>query len=117
MIRAERRWSSAKVIGALADVMVMKGVPQHIGPESELRGNRVTLTPHWYKTSGMPKSESPFVSVRERKTVGNWTMIGPRDFGNWTIEIRNHCKLFLNETTPGTSCFVDESLFDYRAYS
>ncbi len=37
MIRAERRWSSAKVIGALADVMVMKGVPQHIrsdnGPE------------------------------------------------------------------------------------
>src|ERR1039457_7074508 len=27
MIRAERRWSSAKVIEALADVMVMKGVP------------------------------------------------------------------------------------------
>ena len=37
MIRAERRWSSAKVIGALADVMVWKGVPEHIrsdnGPE------------------------------------------------------------------------------------
>ena len=37
LIRAERRWSSAKVIGALADVMVMKGVPEHIrsdnGPE------------------------------------------------------------------------------------
>src|SRR6202453_3543700 len=37
MIRCERRWSSAKVIGALADVMVMKGVPEHFrsdnGPE------------------------------------------------------------------------------------
>jgi transposase InsO family protein len=37
MIRAERRWSSAKVIGALADVMVWKGVPEYIrsdnGPE------------------------------------------------------------------------------------
>jgi transposase InsO family protein len=37
MIRPERRWSSAKVIGALADVMVGKGVPEHIrsdnGPE------------------------------------------------------------------------------------
>jgi IS30 family transposase len=33
----ERRWSSAKVIEALADVMVLKGVPEHIrsdnGPE------------------------------------------------------------------------------------
>jgi transposase InsO family protein len=37
MIRAERRWSSAKVIGALADVMVRKGVPEYLrsdnGPE------------------------------------------------------------------------------------
>ena len=37
MIRAERRWSSAKVIEALADVMVWKGVPEYIrsdnGPE------------------------------------------------------------------------------------
>ena len=35
--RAERRWSSAKVIEVLADVMVMKGIPEHIrsdnGPE------------------------------------------------------------------------------------
>jgi hypothetical protein len=30
LIRAERRWSSTKVIGALADVMVMKGVPEHL---------------------------------------------------------------------------------------
>ena len=28
MIRSERRWSSARVIEALADVMVMKGVPE-----------------------------------------------------------------------------------------
>ena len=37
LMRAERRWSSAKVIGALSDVMVWKGVPEHIrsdnGPE------------------------------------------------------------------------------------
>jgi hypothetical protein len=37
LIRAERCCSSAKVIGAVADVMVMKGVPEHIrsdnGPE------------------------------------------------------------------------------------
>jgi transposase InsO family protein len=37
LIRAERRWSSAKVISALADVMAWKGVSEHIrsdnGPE------------------------------------------------------------------------------------
>jgi putative transposase len=37
LIRAERRWNSAKVIGALADVMVMHGIPEHLrsdnGPE------------------------------------------------------------------------------------
>jgi hypothetical protein len=41
MIRSERRWSSAKVIEALADVMVVKGVPEHLrsdnGPELSLR--------------------------------------------------------------------------------
>ncbi len=30
LVRAERRWSSARVIEALADVMVIKGVPEHI---------------------------------------------------------------------------------------
>jgi putative transposase len=29
MILCELRWSSAKVIGALADGMAMKGVPEH----------------------------------------------------------------------------------------
>ena len=37
LVRAERRWTSARVISALADVMVMKGVPEHLrsdnGPE------------------------------------------------------------------------------------
>jgi len=37
MIRCERSWSSARVIAALADIMVMKGVPEHLrsdnGPE------------------------------------------------------------------------------------
>ncbi len=43
MIRSERRWSSAKVIEALADVMVMKGVPEHLrsdnGPEFVAKGS------------------------------------------------------------------------------
>ena len=30
LIRGERSWSSAKVISALADVMVMRGVPEHL---------------------------------------------------------------------------------------
>jgi putative transposase len=47
MIRSERRWSSAKVIEALADVMVLKGVPQHLrsdnGPEFVARDPRTWL--------------------------------------------------------------------------
>jgi transposase InsO family protein len=37
LVRAERCWSSSRVISALADVMVIKGVPEHLrsdnGPE------------------------------------------------------------------------------------
>ena len=47
LVRPERRWSSAKVIEALADVMVMKGVPEHIrshnGPEFVARDLRQWL--------------------------------------------------------------------------
>ena len=43
LVRAERRWSSARVISALADVMVMKGVPEHLrsdnGPEFVAKGS------------------------------------------------------------------------------
>jgi hypothetical protein len=43
MVRAERRWSSSMVISALADVMVMKGVPEHLrsdnGPEFTGQGS------------------------------------------------------------------------------
>jgi hypothetical protein len=35
LVRAERRWSSAKVISALADVMVMKGVPEHLRSDNK----------------------------------------------------------------------------------
>jgi putative transposase len=46
-IRPERRWSSAKVIEALANVMVLKGVPEHIrsdnGPEFVARDLRKWL--------------------------------------------------------------------------
>ena len=30
LVRAERRWSSVRSSSALADVMVMKGVPEHL---------------------------------------------------------------------------------------
>ena len=54
LIRGERRWSSARVIGALADVMVMKGVPQHLrsdnGPEFVARDLRKWLAGTGAKT-------------------------------------------------------------------
>src|ERR1039458_8268321 len=55
MIRPERRWSSAKVIEALADVMVMKGVPEHLrsdnGPEFVARDLRKWLAGTGAKTA------------------------------------------------------------------
>ena len=54
LIRAERRWSSAKVIEALADVMVAKGIPEHIrsdnGPEFVARDLRKWLAETGAKT-------------------------------------------------------------------
>jgi putative transposase len=54
LIRAERRWSSARVIEALADVMVMKGIPEHLrsdnGPEFVAKELRKWLTDTGAKT-------------------------------------------------------------------
>ena len=54
LIRPERRWSSARVIEALADVMVIKGVPEHIrsdnGPEFVARDLRKWLADTGAKT-------------------------------------------------------------------
>jgi transposase InsO family protein len=54
LVRAERRWSSAKVIEALADVMVRKGVPEHLrsdnGPEFVARDLRKWLADTGAKT-------------------------------------------------------------------
>ncbi|WP_158793820.1 IS3 family transposase [Granulicella sp. L60] len=54
LVRPERRWSSAKVIEALADVMVMKGVPEHIrsdnGPEFVAKDLRKWLADTGAKT-------------------------------------------------------------------
>ena len=54
LVRAERRWSSAKVIEALADVMVIKGVPEHLrsdnGPEFVARDLRKWLADTGAKT-------------------------------------------------------------------
>jgi len=47
MIRCEQSWSSARVISALADVMVIRGVPEHLrsdnGPEFVARDLRKWL--------------------------------------------------------------------------
>ena len=55
MIRLERKWSSAKVIEALADGMVLKGVPKHIrsdnGPEFVARDLRKWLAGTGAKTA------------------------------------------------------------------
>ena len=54
LVRPERRWSSAKVIESLADVMVIKGVPEHIrsdnGPEFVARDLRKWLADTGAKT-------------------------------------------------------------------
>ena len=55
LVRVERRWSSAKVIAALADVMVIKGVPEHLrsdnGPEFVAHDLRKWLTDTGAKTA------------------------------------------------------------------
>jgi putative transposase len=55
LVRAARRWSSARVIEALADVMVWKGVPEHIrsdnGPEFVARNLRKWLAGTGAKTA------------------------------------------------------------------
>ena len=54
LVRAERRWSSARVISALADVMVLKGVPEHLrsdnGPEFVAKDLRKWLAKTGAKT-------------------------------------------------------------------
>jgi transposase InsO family protein len=54
MIRCEPSWSSARVIAALADVMVVKGVPEHLrsdnGPEFVARDLRKWLAATGAKT-------------------------------------------------------------------
>jgi putative transposase len=54
MIRCERSWSSVRVISALADVMVLKGVPEHLrsdnGPEFVARDLRKWLAATGAKT-------------------------------------------------------------------
>jgi hypothetical protein len=54
LVRPERRWSSARVIEALADVMVAKGVPEHIrsdnGPEFVAKDLRKWLADTGAKT-------------------------------------------------------------------
>jgi putative transposase len=62
LVRPERRWSNAKVIEALADVMVLKGIPEHLrsdnGPEFVAHGLRKWLAEtgakNLYIESGSP---------------------------------------------------------------
>src|SRR5580698_7478601 len=54
VVRAECRWSSSRVISALADVMVIKGVPEHLrsdnGPEFVAKDLRKWLAKTGAKT-------------------------------------------------------------------
>lgn len=54
LVRPERRWSSAKVIGSLPDLMVLQGVPEHIrsdnGPEFVAKDLRKWLADTGAKT-------------------------------------------------------------------
>jgi putative transposase len=54
LLRAERRWSTARVISVLADVMVLKGVPEHLrsdnGPEFVAKDLRKWLAKTGAKT-------------------------------------------------------------------
>ena len=54
LVRCERRWSSARVIEALADVIVMKGVPEDLrsdnGPEFVAKDLRKWLAKTGAKT-------------------------------------------------------------------
>jgi putative transposase len=54
LVRAERRWTSSRVISALADVMVIKGVPEHLrsdnGPEFVAKDLRKWLAKTGAKT-------------------------------------------------------------------
>jgi putative transposase len=53
-VRAERRWSTARVISALADVTVLKGVPEQLrsdnGPEFVANDQRKWLADTVVKT-------------------------------------------------------------------
>jgi transposase InsO family protein len=91
LIRAERRWSSAKVIEALADVMVMKGVPEHIrsdnGPEFVARDLR-----QWLAATGAKKI---FYSLKEVQVLAE----------RWRIHyntIRPHSSLGYRSPAPET---------------
>ncbi len=58
MIRSERRWSSAKVIEALADVMVAKGVPEHL--HSTFRKGAVSAS-----VAVIQQNKKNFLTVKE----------------------------------------------------
>ena len=57
LVSAQRRWSSSRVISALADVMVMKGVPEHLrsdnGPEFVAKDLR-----NWLANTGARRTSS-----------------------------------------------------------
>jgi hypothetical protein len=67
LVRAERRWSSARVISALADVMVMKGVPEHLSIRQWAGGSsRKTYGNGWPKQEQSRCISNP---VRQRRDL------------------------------------------------
>ena len=64
LVRPERRWSSAKVIESLADVMVMKGVPEHIRSDNGRSSSPRTCGNGWLIPAQRHSISSPAVPGR-----------------------------------------------------
>jgi hypothetical protein len=85
LICAERRWRSAEVIGVLADVMMLRGIPERLcsgnGPEcapKEVQHRQTALRPInpdfdcMTEDFGQPRRERPSACALEGKLRGLW---------------------------------------------
>ena len=91
LMRAERRWSSAKVIGALSDVMVWKGVPSIYVPITD-RSSR----PKIY-ASGWPMLEP-------EHCISNPAPLGRTGTANRLTRSLEMSSLMGRSSTPSGSC-------------
>src|SRR5271163_2196743 len=88
LVRAQRRWSSSRVISALADVMVTKGVPEHLrsdnGPEFVAKDLRNWLANTGAKTLYIEPG-SPWENGYCEESDLVLQRVGPRFHGKETL--------------------------------